>query len=612
MKRKICLALLSCIVVGACVGFSACFSVSRGKKEKIEAPSDIVFGDITATSVTVIDCKYDDEYGHNSEVRIEGGDWIYCDGSEPVCFDGLNPLTEYTVQARQKAGEGDDPSESISRKVTTLRGQTTRIPENITYDQANGTITLKGVTGEMEVSYDGGLTYTDKITHTFTVKGRKDISIRYKETQTETAGKPLIVKFLYSSFYGGTGEETNPFLIESYEQLIEVSNNAGNYFKLIKDINYPSSAVTEPIRLSGTLDGNNKKIISPIIDFTTNDTMWGYGSVFATNAEVSIYNLTVENANVKTNQERAYQSILINNAKKLKNCNVSGKITINCSSTNEYFVGALCARLEDKGEISGCSADLTVETVGTDFSGLTVGGLTAAFKGSGVIEKSQAKITVKNKMPEYMHIGGLVGEIKEKTGNIIESKAELNIDVVAGGRSYIGGIVGCVQVKTDIENSLSTGEINVESSGQQCVVSGIATGTGTGNVGSIVNCYSDVNMNLDGSKTDFAVGGIICYALGGSIQKERAENCLYAGTMTFGASNHLYAAGTICFAINNFEAINNFYAAQNSSVALSDDEAVKLENNEYLSVEWQKNILKLDANIWNFKDGALPELKNLS
>lgn len=608
--KKICLALLSCIVVGACMGFCACISVPQGQKP--EAPSDIVFGDITATSVTVIDCKYDDEYGHNSEIRIENGDWIYFDGSEPVCFDGLTPITEYTVYARQKAGNNENPSDAISRKVTTLRGQTTRIPEYITYDQANGTITLKGVTSEMEVSYDGGLTYTDKITHTFTVKGKKDISIRYKETQTETAGEPLIVKFLYSDFYGGTGEETNPFLIESYEQLIEVSNNAGNYFKLIKDINYPSTAVTEPIRLNGTLDGNNKKIISPIIDFTANKSMWSYGSIFATNAEVSIYNLTVENAIVKTNSERTYQSILINNAKDIINCNVTGKITINCSATNEYFVGALCARLEDEGKISGCKADLTVETVGTDFSGLTVGGLTAAFKGSGVIDKSQAKITVKNSMPEYMHIGGLVGEIKEKAGKITESKAELNIDVVASDRSYIGGIVGCVEIKTDIENSLSTGEIKVKSSGQQCIVSGIATGTGTGNVGSIVNCYSNVNMNLDGSKTDFAVGGIICYALGESTQKERAENCLYAGTMTFGASNHLYAAGTICFAINYFEAINNFYAAQNPSVTLSDDEAVKLENKEYLSAEWQKNTLKLDANIWNFKDGALPELKSLS
>lgn len=611
MKRKLGLTLLTCIAVGACACLCACI-VPKGNKNKLEAPVEIVLGDVTATSITVIDCSYGDEYGHESEVCIDGGEWIYCDGSEPVCFNGLQPLTEYTVSARQKAGDGGEPSDSVSRKVKTLRGQTSRVPENIAYEQANGTVTLKGVTGEMEVSYDGGLTYTDSASHTFTDKGVKQIKIRFKETQTETAGEPLTVKFLYSDFYGGSGEAEDPFLVESYEQLVKIEGNGGKCFKLIKDITYPTEAVTEPIRFGGTLDGNGKKIISPKIDFTQNNTMWGYGSIFATNSAVSVRNLTVENADIKTHPSRMSQSILVNNANELTDCHVSGKITVNCKTAYAYRVGALCSALEDGGKISGCSADLAVETAGTDFSGLIVGGLAATFEGGGVIEKSQAKLVVKNTLHKYMHIGGLVGEITEKSATISESKADLDIDVATGMSSYICGVAGYVQVKTDITDCLSTGKIKVDGGGTLCVVSGIATGTGKGNVGSVTNCLSNVKMDLDGTDTDMFVGGILCYATGSSSANERVENCLFAGEMnlTVGAGKHCYANGTV-WGANFFDETNNYFAAQ-ASKYVSEGEAAVLENGEYLNADWQKNTLKLDESVWSFKDGELPNLKALS
>ncbi|MDE7454480.1 MAG: fibronectin type III domain-containing protein, partial [Clostridia bacterium] len=418
MKRKLGFIVLSLALVCACFALSACMFIMgqpENKDKELDAPIDIVIEDVTENSIFIFDVIYGEEGGGATEISIDGAVWIDFDNSVGCEIGGLTPNTEYTVYARQK-GYGEYPaSEAFTRKVTTLRSVTTLVPANVTATIFHGTVTLNGVTDEMEISYDNGKTYSGDKTYKYDEKGEKTILVRFKETADYLAGENITLKVKYNDFAGGSGTQADPYLIENFEQFMAINTeHYAEAYKLLDDIRFPAEPVTDIIVFSGTFDGNNKKLIAPRFDYTANSDINAYGGIFHTNGlNTVIRDLTVEDVEITTYASNFVHGLLINSAKELTNCNVSGKITVVCMQDRAYSVGGLCGQISQSGsKITNCHADVTVETTGVeDVSGVNAGGLVGKISADCTIESSSAKITALINSTRFYdgYVGGLVG-----------------------------------------------------------------------------------------------------------------------------------------------------------------------------------------------------------
>lgn len=621
MKRKLMLVLSVVLTVCLCFTLTACIIMpdENDKEQKLDSPTDITIQNVTENSVFIFDVLYGEEGGGDTEISIDGTAWVDFDNREGYTFDGLTPNTEYTVYARQK-GYGDYKSSDIyTKKVTTLRSVTTRIPENVTAIIYHGEVTLNGVTDEMEISYDNGETYTSNKTFTYADKGEKLVFVRYKETSDNLAGADLKIKVVYNDFAGGSGIEADPYLIENFEQLMAINDiEVPAVYKLNDDISFPENPVTDIIVFSGKFDGNNKKFIAPRFDYSANGHYNAYGGIFHTNGrETEICNLTVENAEITTHASNFVHGLLINSAKEISNCKISGKMIVSIMDSRTYQVGGLCGQInDDNSKINGCSVNVTVETAGTEDSptGLTIGGLVGKISGNCTIENSNANITsLLGSLKFYKaYAGGLVGSVEEADlVTISKSWAETNLNILAIS-CFSGGIAGPAP-NTDITNCYAKGNIVASgrtiSSASQCVAGGIAAGViGNGEfTGSITNCYSAVNFTLDKTQSNIVAAGIICNAIGTADKK--IENCLYVGKITTnGFSTNAVYTYAIAFNTSGYTVVNN-YVAESSAEGLTNDNVTPVAEEDYLTSSWFSQTLKLDETVWNLKDGELPVIK---
>lgn len=611
------------MLVCACVALSACVLLPGqigNKDKKLDAPVDIVIQNVSEESFFVFDVLYGEEGGGLTEISVDGAVWKDFDNAVGAEINGLSPNTEYTVYARQK-GYGDyEPSETFTKKVTTLRSVTTLVPQGVTAAIYHGTVTLSGVTDEMEVSYDDGKTYAAATTHTYTEKGVKSILVRYKTTTDYLAGADLTVKVAYNDFAGGSGTAADPYLIESFDELMAInSEHSGEAFKLLDDIEFPSTPVKDIIVFSGTFDGNNKKLIAPRFDYSQNNGINAYGGIFHTNGhDTVIRDLTVENAEITTHASNFVHGLLINTAKQIINCNVSGKITVALTDSRTYQIGGLCGQISDKDSvITNCNADVTVETTGIEFpTGITLGGLVGKVSADCTIEHSSACLTALIGASKFYigYAGGLVGEVEKATAvTISKSYAQNDLNLIATN-CFVGGLIA-LSPNTDITNCYAAGNIVASgrniSSASKCVAGGIAAGT-EGNsklTGSVTNCYSAVNFTLDKNESDIVASGIICNAIGNSDKK--IENCLFAGRITVSESyaNHTVIVDAIVFNASGYTVANNYIAVSSAQGIEVDNDVTTVSVEQYLTANWFKQTLHLDDTVWTLYNGKLPELK---
>lgn len=620
MKRnlfRVIIWALTCVCV--CAMLAACVFIPNGNNDEdneLNSPTDITFEAITKDSIKVLDVLYGEEGGGETEISINGTDWKDFDNSVGYVFDGLTPNTEYTVCARQKGYGEYQASKSFCKKVKTLRVASDRVPTDVTATIYHGEVTLKGVTDEMEVSFDNGATYGANKTHTYTEKGEKTVLVRYKETSENLAGDDLKIKISYNDFAGGTGSSDDPFLIETYDELKAISDyDYKAAYKLLEDITFPAAPVCDIIVFSGTLLGNGKKLISPVIDYSDNNGINAYGGIFHTNGQDTVIrDLTVENAQITTAPSPMTHGILINSAKELSNCKVSGKIVLSCILSRSYSVGGLCGEIDDAdSKISGCSADVTIELVGKETTGFYFGGLVGKVSANCVIENSNAKISAVNGSMVFMkgYAGGLVGAVKKATAVTIARSWAATSLTVSAMNCYAGGIIGLAP-NTDITDCYATGSISVSgnyvNSQALCVAGGITAGV-TQSIGapsgSIANCYSAVDFNIQWNNSNVIVAGIICNALG---TDKKLENCLYVGTATVSGDKtdnaKMYA---LTMQAAGYAVANNYIAAV-SAEGMVDDDVITVAADVYLTAAWFKQTLKLDDTVWNLTDGKLPEL----
>jgi hypothetical protein len=187
--------------------------------------------------------------------------------------------------------------------------------------------------------------------------------------------------------------------------------------------------------------------------------------------------------------------------------------------------------LADGAEISDLVINFkdTGDTASSMTSNTRFGAIVAYVSTSGTNNMKLSNITVNGSLKlnstasnPYMHLGGLVGELRaDGTVNLeIENcVSNLNVELRSYGSTNIygisyGGIIGMTGNGVSIKNSYTTGKIDVSisSSDARLYVGGLIAYVIKKNA-TVENCYSTseitVTKAVSGSGVDFKVGGLV-------------------------------------------------------------------------------------------------------
>jgi hypothetical protein len=209
--------------------------------------------------------------------------------------------------------------------------------------------------------------------------------------------------------YNGSGTKSEPYLIESYNQLECIPQGASQTYALSKDIRAVSDSrgeEFEPIdSFGGNLYGRDHTVYGIVISDES-----GAGMLSEITDGGLVKNLTIRNASV---------------------------------AVEEWNAGILSGI--NRGQISG------VKTYGVIDGGSSVGGITG--KNYGNINRSQSESSISG---DY-YVGGIVGENME-SGNITiaYSKSQINIVGEVGG-GFVGRNGGIISSSYSASNVSSNG-----------------------------------------------------------------------------------------------------------------------------------------------------------
>lgn len=357
-----------------------------------------------------------------------------------------------------------------------------------------------------------------------------------------------------TAYAGGTGTETDPYIIATAGQLIYLRDKVnsgtsynGKYFRLDADLDMAGKTFGDaigntknynPRNFNGHFDGNHHKISNLTIG-NANGYSALFGNVGWNNQEVVIKNLTLVNVNANRTSTNYGAAALVGNAGylKLENCTVeSGTV-----QTNSYTAGGFVANAGAYNAISLTIIDCVNKANITQTSST----------GNGA--------------------GGIVGQGCNQSGNGNTTITGcINYGDVSG-RSYAAGIIGNAYVAT-IEKCANYGAISAigTSSGtyqKTAKAAGILV-SGADKVTSIKNCYNVGNISSNGttaygSATQNAGGaaGIAAFNSSSSVQKTITD-CHNVGTVT---SDYGYPIGLRSKSITNAFYLNK--PSQNNSAA---------------------------------------------
>ncbi len=214
----------------------------------------------------------------------------------------------------------------------------------------------------------------------------------------------------------------------------------------------------------------------------------------------------------------------------VKDLNISGSITGKAAKNNDnfkFYAGGIMAYGKDIS-IDNChnSVGISIEgDINTTNSKLQsyVGGIIGEWLNKGNISNCSNRVEIKTVYGGSSHCGGIVAcsmvDIVNDFGYIKNCFNTGNVKVHnPSGESHIGGIIG-TQNLSQIENSFSIGRIicNLKNSSTIAYGGGIS---GFFPSGTIVNCYSDMNIDSLNNPT---IGGIV----GSYNSSNTIENCYW-------------------------------------------------------------------------------------
>ena len=244
-----------------------------------------------------------------------------------------------------------------------------------------------------------------------------------------------------SSFSGmGQGTLENPYVINTVDQLKEISNNLSAHYCLGSNIDMSGITDWEPIgdgqhAFTGTFNGNGHVIKNLEITVNgrlsddeivpENDNLNRYFGIFGYAKNATIKNVGIKNIRYKLSYEEYYGDYnafsylggLVGSARgtQISQCYVTGNLRCVCESKIYARVGGIIGNADTSTTISDCYAD--VECYGSTIDMNTMVGGIAAWVGNATITKcyTEGKIASYN-TNSYAYAGGINGS--GQNGNV--------------------------------------------------------------------------------------------------------------------------------------------------------------------------------------------------
>jgi hypothetical protein len=299
-----------------------------------------------------------------------------------------------------------------------------------------------------------------------------------------------------SAFDGGSGTQSDPFLISSSTELSYIACNNYQYFLLTTNLDF--SVVTPPAPiylLGGGFDGGGHTLANLSQSIPS-----GVAGLFGSVSGATVQNLTLSNVNVASVANGGAGAICnkISNST-VSNCHVSGRVSAG------GYVGGLVGYAYNS-TVASSTADVQINSPGN-----YVGGLIGYGYGSSISHSSSS-----GGASGSQWVGGLIGyNYNSSVATSFSTSSANGQDTIGGlvggtqnssvtncyasggvsGGAFIGGLVGDNE-STTISNSFSNGSVSGLNS-----VGGLVGYSVQGN--SVSNSYWD--MQASGQST--SVGG---------------------------------------------------------------------------------------------------------
>ncbi len=277
-----------------------------------------------------------------------------------------------------------------------------------------------------------------------------------------------------AQFAGGDGSESNPWQIETSEQLQQIADYPDDHFILAADLDLADVADFAPIGnpdspFSGVLDGAGYTVSN--LNLNRADEYTGlFAAVSGKIKNLNLVDVDITGAKF-TGGLAGYLSGTVTN------CYVSG--TVVSESAHEIFsrVGVMIGAAEDaviedsntSGEVTGnrqktggIAGSIRGTRISDSYSEADVtgyldeiGGIAGQADGNSLIEYSYAEGNVAGFGETTNDVGGLIGELEES--EIRDSFATGNVSSEGG---EVGGLVGEAEDYSVIRNSYATGDVS--------------------------------------------------------------------------------------------------------------------------------------------------------
>ena len=276
-----------------------------------------------------------------------------------------------------------------------------------------------------------------------------------------------------SSFAGGSGTSSDPYIIETGGQLLLVRSYSSSHFALANNINL-DNLNWKPFEFSGMLDG--KGFIISNLYIKRNDDYQGLFSELKSYSSV-VKNLTIKGVKIDAAGIDYIGAIAGSSSGSISNCKVIFLSDSYIKGTD--YIGAVVG----SGNVQNC--EVKSQAAGTVITGNNnVGGIT----GSGDCDNCHVYADVAGNN----YVGGIAGSGSDFSMCSFTGKVT--------GREWVGGIVGIGDCMTSCKS-----------------VADIVASDGAGGIAGMVRqivtaCYSDGTITpISSSSSGYRFGGIVGY-----------------------------------------------------------------------------------------------------
>lgn len=336
------------------------------------------------------------------------------------------------------------------------------------------------------------------------------------------------------SAWDGAGTESDPFLLNTYNDLLTLSNDvasgnsySGTYFRLMNSIDFNGSAAGswQPIGLSnllpfsGHFDGNHQMIRNLYINNQTSIYTGFFG--YAENGSIKNLNLTNVDITSAITVDSYVGGICAYSMSEILNCSTSGNISAQISNNEVLCIGGICGSSRNK--IESCRNTASISS-NTSTARINIGGI------CGYISNYD--------LSKCVNLGMLTNSSNDCYGGGICGYAYLSnisycinagkIETVANNAN-VGGVCGFCDAT--VSNSINMGNL----------VSNIAVSSSIGGISgfsaNVVNCYFDRQM----CNQPYGIGNVSTSATMGRITMQMVGNAM--STAFDDASNWLLTEG---------------------------------------------------------------------